>query len=71
MDLITLILVGISVVIGVSNMAALDNLNTNLAQLKTDFEAFAASKQGGATEVQVQAAADSVAALDAEVKSAQ
>lgn len=52
-------------------MAALDNLNANVAQLKTDFEAFAASKQGGANEAQVQAAADAVAAIDAEVKAAQ
>lgn len=51
-------------------MAALDTLNANVAQLKTDFEAYAAGKQGGATEAQVQAAADAVAAIDAEVKSA-
>lgn len=57
--------------IGAFTVAALDNLNANVAQLKTDFEAFAASKQGGANEAQVQAAADAVAAIDAEVKAAQ
>ena len=58
-------------ILGVFIMAALDTLNANVAQLKTDFEAYAASKQGGATEAQVQAAADAVAAIDAEVKAAQ
>ena len=57
-------------ILGVFIMAALDTLNANVAQLKTDFEAYAASKQGGATEVEVQAAADAVAAIDAEVKAA-
>lgn len=52
-------------------MAALDTLNQNIATLKTDFEAYAASKQGGASEAQVQAAADAVAAIDAEVKASQ
>ena len=58
-------------ILGVFIMAALDTLNANVAQLKTDFEAYAASKQGGATEAQVQATADAVAAIDAEVKAAQ
>ena len=58
-------------ILGAFIMAALDTLNANVAQLKTDFEAYAASKQGGATEAQVQAAADAVAAIDAEVKAAQ
>ena len=48
-------------------MAAIDTANTNLATLKTDLETFIASKQGGATETQVQALADSIAALDAEI----
>lgn len=56
---------------GVFILAALDNLNANVAQLKSDVEAYIASKQGGATEAQVQAAADAVAAVDAEVKAAQ
>lgn len=58
----------IFVIFGGLLLAALDTLNSNIAQLKTDFEAYAASKQGGATEAQVQAAADAVAAVDAEVK---
>lgn len=48
-------------------MAALDNLNANVTELKTKIEAFIASKQGGASEAQVQAAADAVAAVTAEV----
>lgn len=52
-------------------MAALDTLNGNIAILKTDIETYIANKQGGATEAQVQAAADAVAAIDTEVKAAQ
>lgn len=47
-------------------MAAIDNLNANLAKLKTDVEALLA-RQTSASEAQIQAAADAVAALDAEV----
>lgn len=50
-------------------MAALDTLNANIADLKTKFEAFIASKSGGASEAQVQASADAVAAITAEVPS--
>ncbi len=48
-------------------MAAIDNLNANVAQLKTDVEALVV-KPAGVPEAEVQAAADAVAALDAEVK---
>jgi hypothetical protein len=65
------IFVGTFIIIGVIIVAALDNLNANIATLKTDFEAYAAGKQGGANEAQVQAAADAVAAIDAEVKASQ
>lgn len=51
-------------------MAAKDTLTANIAQAKTDIEAYIAGKQGGMTEVETQAAADAVAALDAEVKAA-
>jgi chromosome segregation ATPase len=47
-------------------MAAIDTLNTNIAQLKTDIETLLA--QPGSSEAQVQAAAEAVAAIDAEVK---
>lgn len=50
-------------------MAALDTLNQNVSDLKTKVEAFIDAKQGGATEAQVQAAADAVAAVTAEVPS--
>lgn len=46
-------------------MAAIDNLNTNVAKLKTDVAALIAA--GGVPEAQVQAAADAVAAIDADV----
>ena len=61
----------ILILVGVFILSAIDNLNANIASLKTDVEAFIANKQGGASEAQVQAAADAVAALDAEVKAAQ
>lgn len=61
----------ILVVLGVINMAAIDTLNANVATLKTDVEAYIARKQGGASEAQVQAAADAVAVVDAEVQAAQ
>lgn len=48
-------------------MAAKDTLLANIAQTKTDLEAFIASKQGGMTEVETQAAADAVAAIDSEI----
>ena len=48
-------------------MAAIDNLNTNVAQLKTDVDALLA-QNAAATEAQIQSAADAVAAVDAEVK---
>ena len=48
-------------------MAAIDTLNANVAQLKTDVEALIA-QVAGTSEAQVQAAADAVAALDAEVQ---
>jgi hypothetical protein len=47
-------------------MAAIDTLNANVAKLKADVEALLA-KQTGPTEAQVQAAADAVAAIDAEI----
>lgn len=71
MILLLIILIIAIISIGGYIMAALDTLNANIATLKTDFEAYAAGKQGGATEAQVQAAADAVAAVDAEVKAAQ
>jgi hypothetical protein len=48
-------------------MAAIDNLNANLVKLKADVEALLAN-QSQTTEAQIQAAADAVAALDAEVQ---
>lgn len=51
-------------------MAEIENLNTNVAKLKTDIEAYIASKQGAVPAAEVQAAADAVAAVDAEVLSA-
>lgn len=48
-------------------MAAVDNFNTAFADLKTKVEAFIAANQGGASEAQVQAFADQVTALAAEV----
>lgn len=47
-------------------VAAIDNLNTNVANLKTDVEALIA-KPTGVPEADVQAAADAVAAIDTEV----
>jgi hypothetical protein len=67
------ILFGILLVIsitGVLIVAAIDDLNNNLAQLKTDVEAYIASKSGAVPAAQVEAAASAVAALDAEVKAA-
>jgi hypothetical protein len=55
------------VILGGLIVAALDTLNQNVADLKTKVEAFIASKQGGATETQVQAAADAVAVITSEV----
>jgi len=52
-------------------MAEIDNLNNNVAQLKADVEAYIASKTGAVPAAQVQAAADAVATVDAEVKAAQ
>lgn len=52
-------------------MAAIDNANNNLAKLTTDLDTFIASKTGGATEAQVQALADGIAAQDAKVQPAQ
>lgn len=48
-------------------MAAIDNLNTNIATLKTDVETLIA-QTSSTSEAQIQAAADAVAAVDAEVK---
>lgn len=50
-------------------MAAIDNANANLAQLKTDVEALLA-KPAGIPEAEVQAIADAIAALDVSVKAA-
>jgi hypothetical protein len=50
-----------------TQMAAIDNLTANIAQLKTDVDALLALPAGVA-EAAVQAAADAVAAVDAEVK---
>jgi len=55
------------VILGGLIVAALDTLNQNIADLKTKVEAYIASKQGGATEAQVQAAADAVAVITNEV----
>jgi outer membrane murein-binding lipoprotein Lpp len=63
---------GITIILGVLlTLSAIDDLNANVAQLKTDVEAYIASKQGAIPADQVAAAASAVAALDAEVKSAQ
>lgn len=51
------------------HMAAIDTLNANIAKLKTDVEAFIASHTTN-SEAQIQAAADAVAAVDAEVLAA-
>jgi len=59
------------IILGGLIVAAKDALTANIAQAKTDIEAYIASKQGGMTEAETQAAADAVAAIDAEVKSAQ
>lgn len=48
-------------------MAAIDTLNANVAELKTNVETLIAQSAGTA-EAQVQAAADAVAAINAEVK---
>lgn len=50
-------------------MSAIDTLNLNVAKLDTDVKALVASKSG-VPEAQVQAAADAVAAIDAEVLAA-
>ena len=50
-------------------MAAIDNANSNLAALKVDVDALIA-KPAGVPEASVQAVADEIAALDAEVKKA-
>lgn len=51
------------------NMAALDNLNTNIQKLTTDIDAFIAS-HGSNNEAQIQAAADAVADADTKVVAA-
>ena len=51
-------------------MAALDTLNSNISKLSTDVEALIAKQTTGVPEADVQAAADSVAALDAKVTAA-
>ena len=48
-------------------MAAIDNLNTNVAALAADVKSLLAVP-AGVPEAEVQAAADAVAAIDAEVK---
>lgn len=48
-------------------LAAIDNLNANVAALKVDVDALIA-KPAGTPEAPIQAAADAVAALDAAVK---
>jgi hypothetical protein len=50
-------------------MAAIDNLNANVAKLQTDVNTFIASQQSG-SEAAIQAAADAVAAIDTEVVAA-
>jgi hypothetical protein len=50
-------------------MSAIDNANKNLVDLKADVEALIA-KPAGVPETQVQAVADAIAVLDAEVKAA-
>ena len=50
-------------------MAAIDNLNSNIATLKTDVEALIAATKDN-SEAAIQSAADAVAAVDAEVKAA-
>lgn len=52
-----------------NQMAAIDTLNTNFAKLKADVETLITTK-AGVPEAQVQAVADAVAALDAEVVAA-
>ena len=51
-------------------MPALDTANANLEALKTDVAALLARPAGGVPESDVQAIADALAALDAEVKAA-
>lgn len=50
-------------------MAAIDNLTAAINQLQTDVQALLA-KPTGVPETQVQAAADAVTTLDAQVKAA-
>lgn len=50
-----------------NQMAALDNLNTNIADLKTSVDTLLA-QPAGVAEASVQAAADAVAVVTAEVK---
>ncbi len=64
-------LVVILILEGLFLMAAIDDLNTNVTQLKTDVEAYIASQAGAVPAAQVEAAAANVAAIDAEVKAAQ
>jgi hypothetical protein len=51
-------------------MAAIDDANTNLAALQTDVTALLARPAGGVPEASVQAIADALLALDAQVKAA-
>jgi hypothetical protein len=51
-------------------MAAIDNLNTNVAALAADVKSLLAVP-AGVPEAEVQAAADAVAAIDAQVKAVQ
>lgn len=50
-----------------AQMAAIDNLNTQVAALKADVDLLVA-QTSAATEAQIQTAADAVAAIDTEVK---
>ena len=49
-------------------MAAIDNLNTNVAALEADIKSLLAVPPAGVPEAAVQAAADAVAAIDSQVK---
>jgi hypothetical protein len=51
-------------------MAAIDDANTNLAALQADVTALLAKPSGGVPEASVQAIADALATLDAQVKTA-
>lgn len=51
-------------------MPALDDARTNLSALQTDVSALLARPAGGVPESEVQAIADALAALDADIKAA-